>query len=99
MEHRQDYELRTQNAQPYVVDLKQLTTELDCPLTTWTDIKRYVLEKAKDDLNGKSNVNIDYSIFQKERKRVVKIALRMDFVENHSAQVDVNISNDAEDKK
>lgn len=99
MEHRKDYELRTQNAQPYVVDLKQLTTELDCPLTTWTDIKRYVLEKAKDDLNGKSNVNIDYSIFQKERKRVVKIALRMDFVENRSAQVDVNISNDAEDKK
>lgn len=79
LEHRPEYRIREQNGQPYTVPLKQLTKELDCPLVTWTDIKRYVLDKAKDDLNGKSDVAFDYEICEKKGKRVVAIALKIEY--------------------
>lgn len=79
LEHRPEYRIREQNGQPYTVTLRQLTKALDCPLVTWTDIKRYVLDKAKDDLNGKSDVTFDYEICEKKGKRVVAIALKIEY--------------------
>lgn len=79
LEHRPEYRIREQNGQPYTVPLKQLTKELDCPLVTWTDIKRYVLDRARDDLNGKSDVTFDYEICEKKGKRVVAIALKIEY--------------------
>lgn len=79
LEHRPEYRMREQNGQPYTVTLKQLTKALDCPLVTWTDIKRYVLDKARDDLNGKSDVAFDYEICEKKGKRVVSIALKIEY--------------------
>lgn len=79
LEHRPEYRIREQNGQPYTVTLKQLTRELDCPLVTWTDIKRYVLDKARNDLNGKSDVAFDYEICEKKGKRVVAIALKIEY--------------------
>lgn len=79
LEHRPEYRIREQNGQPYTVTLKQLTRELDCPLVTWTDIKRYVLDKARDDLNGKLDVAFDYEICEKKGKRVVAIALKIEY--------------------
>lgn len=79
LEHRPEYRIREQNGQPYTVTLRQLTKALDCPLVMWTDIKRYVLDKAKDDLNGKSDVTFDYEICEKKGKRVVAIALKIEY--------------------
>lgn len=68
-----------QKNRPYVIRIDQLLEQLDAPYKKWTDIRRYILDRAKSEINGHTDIVFDYSIYEKTRK-VVSIAVTIESV-------------------
>lgn len=68
-----------QKNRPYVIRIDQLLEQLDAPYKKWTDIRRYILDRAKSEINGHTDIIFDYSIYEKTRK-VVSIAVTIESV-------------------
>lgn len=73
-----------QKGHPFVIEVDRLVKQLDAPYQKWTDIRRYILDRAKSEINGHTDIIFDYSIFQKGRK-VQSIAVTIDPVSKEEA--------------
>lgn len=66
-----------QKNKPFVIQIDQLLRQMDAPYKKWTDIRRYILDRAKAEINGHTDIYFDYSVYEKNR-RVVSIAVTIE---------------------
>ena len=51
---------------------------MDCNAANWAHVRRTVLDKAKSEINGHTDIYFDYEVYEKDRQRVIAIAVTIE---------------------
>lgn len=70
---------------PLVWDIDNLRKQVDCSATNWAHIRRTVLDKAKSEINGHTDILFDYAVYKKAKSKVVEISVKIEQVEQTEA--------------
>lgn len=76
--------------EPLVWELDTLRQQVACNYQLWTDLKRYVLEKAKSEINQYTDIRFDYAEHRRQGKRVVSIAVTIERLPQEEARERLN---------
>lgn len=70
---------------PLVWDIDNLRKQVDCSATNWAHIRRTVLDKAKSEINGHTDILFDYAVYKKAKSKVIEISVQIEPVEQKEA--------------
>ena len=70
---------------PLIWDIDQLRKQVDCSATNWAHIRRIVLDKAKSEINGHTDIVFDYEVYKKAKSKVVAISVKIEPVAQSEA--------------
>ena len=79
------YLSRKQKGEPLVWNIDTLKKQVDCNAANWAHVRRTVLDKAKSEINGHTDIFFDYEVYEKDRQRVIAIAVTIEPVDEQVA--------------
>lgn len=59
------YLTKKQKGEPLVWNIETLKKQVDCNATNWAHVRRTVLDKAKSEINGHTDIYFDYEVYEK----------------------------------
>ena len=98
------YITKKEKVEPLVWNIETLKKQVDCNAANWAHVRRTVLDKAKSEINGHTDIYFDYEVFEKDRQRVIAIAVTIEPVDKQVADDKLNeitksMSNKVRNKK
>lgn len=84
------YLTKKQKGQPLVWNIETLKKQVDCNATNWAHVRRTVLDKAKSEINGHTDIYFDYEVYEKDRQRVIAVAVTIEPVDKQVADDKLN---------
>ena len=79
------YLSKKQKGEPLVWNIDTLKKQVDCNAANWAHVRRTVLDKAKSEINGHTDIFFDYEVYEKDRQRVIAIAVTIEPVDEQVA--------------
>ena len=84
------YLTKKQKGEPLVWNIETLKKQVDCNATNWAHVSRTVLDKAKSEINGHTDIYFDYEVYEKDRQRVIAVAVTIEPVDKQVADDKLN---------
>ena len=84
------YLSKKQKGEPLVWNIETLKKQVDCNATNWAHVRRTVLDKAKSEINGHTDILFDYAVYEKDRQRVIAISVTIEPVDEQIADDKLN---------
>lgn len=84
------YLTKKQKGEPLVWNIETLKKQVDCNATNWAHVRRTVLDKAKSEINGHTDIYFDYEVYEKYRQRVIAVAVTIEPVDKQVADDKLN---------
>ena len=84
------YLTKKQKGEPLVWSIETLKKQVDCNATNWAHVRRTVLDKAKSEINGHTDIYFDYEVYEKDRQRVIAVAVTIEPVDKQVADDKLN---------
>ena len=84
------YLTKKQKGEPLVWNIETLKNQVDCNATNWAHVRRTVLDKAKSEINGHTDIYFDYEVYEKDRQRVIAVAVTIEPVDKQVADDKLN---------
>ncbi len=84
------YLTKKEKGEPLVWNIETLKKQVDCNAANWAHVRRTVLDKAKSEINGHTDIYFDYEVFEKDRQRVIAIAVTIEPVDKQVADDKLN---------
>ena len=84
------YLTKKQKGEPLVWNIETLKKQVDCNATNWAHVRRTVLDKAKSEINGHTDIYFDYEVYEKDRQRVIAVAVTIKPVDKQVADDKLN---------
>ena len=84
------YLTKKQKGEPLVWTIETLKKQVDCNATNWAHVRRTVLDKAKSEINGHTDIYFDYEVYEKDRQRVIAVAVTIEPVDKQVADDKLN---------
>ena len=81
---------KKKKGEPLVWSIETLKKQVDCNASNWAHVRRTVLDKAKSEINGKTDILFDYAVYEKDRQRVIAISVTIEPVDNQVADQKLN---------
>ena len=76
---------KKKKGEPLVWSIETLKKQVDCNASNWAHVRRTVLDKAKSEINGKTDILFDYAVYEKDRQRVIAISVTIEPVDKQVA--------------
>ena len=84
------YLTKKQKGEPLVWNIETLKKQVDCNATNWAHVRRTVLDKVKSEINGHTDIYFDYEVYEKDRQRVIAVAVTIEPVDKQVADDKLN---------
>ena len=84
------YLTKKEKGEPLVWNIETLKKQVDCNAANWAHVRRTVLDKAKSEINGHTDIYFDYEVYEKDRQRVIAIAVTIEPVDKQVADDKLN---------
>ena len=84
------YLTKKQKGEPLVWNIETLKKQVDCNATNWAHVRRTALDKAKSEINGHTDIYFDYEVYEKDRQRVIAVAVTIEPVDKQVADDKLN---------
>ena len=84
------YLTKKEKGEPLVWSIETLKKQVDCNAANWAHVRRTVLDKAKSEINGHTDIYFDYEVYEKDRQRVIAIAVTIEPVDKQIAADKLN---------
>ena len=84
------YLTKKEKGEPLVWSIETLKKQVDCNATNWAHVRRTVLDKAKSEINGHTDIYFDYEVYEKDRQRVIAVAVTIEPVDKQVADDKLN---------
>ena len=84
------YITKKEKGEPLVWNVETLKKQVDCNATNWAHVRRTVLDKAKSEINGHTDIYFDYEVYEKDRQRVIAVAVTIEPVDKQVADDKLN---------
>ena len=84
------YLTKKQKGEPLVWNIETLKKQVDCNATNWAHVRRTVLDKPKSEINGHTDIYFDYEVYEKDRQRVIAVAVTIEPVDKQVADDKLN---------
>ena len=84
------YLTKKEKGEPLVWNIETLKKQVDCNAANWAHVRRTVLDKAKSEINGHTDIFFDYDVYEKDRQRVIAIAVTIEPVDKQIADDKLN---------
>lgn len=84
------YLTKKQKGEPLVWNIETMKKQVDCNATNWAHVRRTVLDKAKSEINGHTDIYFDYEVYEKDRQRVIAVAVTIEPVDKQVADDKLN---------
>ena len=84
------YLTKKQKGEPLVWNIETLKKQVDCNATNWAHVRRTVLDKAKSEINGHTDIYFDHEVYEKDRQRVIAVAVTIEPVDKQVADDKLN---------
>ena len=84
------YLTKKQKGEPLVWNIETLKKQVDCNATNWAHVRRTVVDKAKSEINGHTDIYFDYEVYEKDRQRVIAVAVTIEPVDKQVADDKLN---------
>ena len=81
---------KKKKSEPLVWSIETLKKQVDCNASNWAHVRRTVLDKAKSEINGKTDILFDYAVYEKDRQRVIAISVTIEPVDKQVADQKLN---------
>lgn len=81
---------KKKKGEPLVWSIETLKKQVDCNASNWAHVRRTVLDKAKSEINGKTDILFDYAVYEKDRQRVIAISVTIEPVDKQVADQKLN---------
>ena len=81
---------KKKKGEPLVWSIETLKKQVDCNAANWAHVRRTVLDKAKSEINGKTDILFDYAVYEKDRQRVIAISVTIEPVDKQVADQKLN---------
>lgn len=81
---------KKKKGEPLVWSIETLKKQVDCSASNWAHVRRTVLDKAKSEINGKTDILFDYAVYEKDRQRVIAISVTIEPVDKQVADQKLN---------
>ena len=81
---------KKKKGEPLVWSIETLKMQVDCNASNWAHVRRTVLDKAKSEINGKTDILFDYAVYEKDRQRVIAISVTIEPVDKQVADQKLN---------
>ena len=81
---------KKKKGEPMVWSIETLKKQVDCNASNWAHVRRTVLDKAKSEINGKTDILFDYAVYEKDRQRVIAISVTIEPVDKQVADQKLN---------
>lgn len=81
---------KKKKGEPLVWSIETLKKQVDCNASNWAHVRRTVLDKAKSEINGKTDILFDYAVYEKDRQRVIAISVTIEPVDKQVAAQKLN---------
>ena len=81
---------KKKKGEPLVWSIETLKKQVDCNASHWAHVRRTVLDKAKSEINGKTDILFDYAVYEKDRQRVIAISVTIEPVDKQVADQKLN---------
>ena len=81
---------KKKKGEPLVWSIETLKKQVDCNASNWAHVRRTVLDKAKSEVNGKTDILFDYAVYEKDRQRVIAISVTIEPVDKQVADQKLN---------
>ena len=81
---------KKKKGEPLVWSIETLKKHVDCNASNWAHVRRTVLDKAKSEINGKTDILFDYAVYEKDRQRVIAISVTIEPVDKQVADQKLN---------
>ena len=81
---------KKKKGEPLVWSIETLKKQVDCTASNWAHVRRTVLDKAKSEINGKTDILFDYAVYEKDRQRVIAISVTIEPVDKQVADQKLN---------
>lgn len=75
------YLKKKSDGEPLIWDIEMLYDQLSFPQRRWNDLRRFALEKAKKDINGKTDIVFDYAVHEVKSGKTISIAVTIEPVD------------------
>ena len=81
---------KKKKGEPLVWSIETLKKQVDCNASNWAHVRRTVLDKAKSEINGKTDILFDYAVYEKDRQRVIAISVTIEPVDKQVSDQKLN---------
>ena len=81
---------KKKKGEPLVWSIETLKKQVDCNASNWAHVRRTVLDKAKSEINGKTDILFDYAVYEKDRQRVIAISVTIEPLDKQVADQKLN---------
>ena len=81
---------KKKKGEPLVWSIETLKKQVDCNASNWAHVRRTVLDKAKSEINGKTDILFDYAVYEKDRQCVIAISVTIEPVDKQVADQKLN---------
>ena len=81
---------KKKKGEPLVWSIETLKKQVDCNASNWAHVRRTVLDKAKSEINGKTDILFDYAVYEQDRQRVIAISVTIEPVDKQVADQKLN---------
>ena len=81
---------KKKKGEPLVWSIETLKKQVDCNASNWAHVRRTVLDKAKSEINGKTDILFDYAVYEKDRQRVIASSVTSEPVDKQVADQKLN---------
>lgn len=85
--------------EPLVWNLSMLYEQLSYTANRWSDFRRLALEKAKVEINEKTDIIFNYDVYEKKGQKVLSLVVTIDPVDDAAAQANLDSINSTVRKK
>ena len=85
--------------EPLVWNLNMLYEQLSYTANRWSDFRRLALEKAKAEINEKTDIIFNYGVYEKKGQKVLSLVVTIDPVDDAAAQANLDSINSTVRKK
>lgn len=85
--------------EPLVWNLSMLYEQLSYTANRWSDFRRLALEKAKAEINEKTDIIFNYDVYEKKGQKVLSLVVTIDPVDDAAAQANLDSINSTVRKK
>lgn len=79
--------------EPLVWNLSMLYEQLSYTANRWSDFRRLALEKAKAEINEKTDIIFNYDVYEKKGQKVLSLVVTIDPVDDAAAQANLDSIN------